>query len=495
MEGDRAGGRLFFCVLDGGVIGCGIMLKIPRGVRPGLKFLPPAANPWLLGAARPGTWLYVRLGNRVRRETCLNMERLVDAYRQMQAGKARVIVAFRHPGVEDGTLVLRLMSGIVNREARRLGQRLRRSARGYMLYGRDVPEWAGQFLSWMLPLLGAISVFPGRYHSESIATLRRYLTDQPHPIALAPEGQVTYYNERVAALESGTAQLAFWCMEDLKKQARTEDVLVVPVCTSYHYDPADWKGLLRMLGRLELECGLPPIEGLSSGAPREPLPPGDAARKKIHVRIMRVTGRILDRAEDFYARFYGAAFPPAPGGQSADRLQERIRGVCEAALGLCEAQLHLTPRGDFVQRVLAIRQAGFLRECREDIPDPSALSPLESGMADRVALEAWLCLRHMELVDVLEYVRVDYVQPDSSFDRFVETVTNLWDVVNRLEGGNISGRLNAFRKTARIVVNEPLRVSQRWEQYGRSRRRAVDALTREILDSFKGVAESANDAV
>lgn len=423
------------------------------------------------------------------------MERLVDAYREMQDGRARVLVAFRHPGVEDGTLVFRLMCGLVNREARRLGMPLRRPARGYMLYGRDVPEWSGQFLKHLLPLIGAISVFPGRYHSESIGTLRRYLTDKPHPIALAPEGQVTYHNERVAALESGTAQLAFWCMEDLKKQARTEDVVIVPVCTSYHYDEGDWPGLLRLLGKIERECGLLPVEGLSGTAVRPRVPPDLPDREKIHVRIMRATRCILDLAEDFYARFYGVDFPVFPDEQSADGLQARLRGVCEAALGVCEAQLHLAPKGDFVQRVLSIRQTGFLRECRDDIPDPSALSALASGMADRVAQEAWLCLRHMELVDVLEYIRVDYVQPASSFDRFVEAVTNLRDVVNRLKGGNVSGRVNPFRKTARIVVNEPVRISQRWEQYGRNRRRAVDSLTHEILESFRAVAESANRSV
>src|SRR5512136_635283 len=117
------------------------MLKPPTSVRPGLPFLPPARNPWLLRFASFGSWLYVRFGNRVLREETHGMARLVRAYQDMQDGKARLIVAFRHPGVEDGTMVFRLMSGIVNSEARRLGMKLSRPARGYFLYGRDVPEW------------------------------------------------------------------------------------------------------------------------------------------------------------------------------------------------------------------------------------------------------------------------------------------------------------------------------------------------------------------
>jgi hypothetical protein len=469
------------------------MLKTPTSVRPGLPFLPPARDPWLLSFASFGSWLYVRFGNRVLREETHGMERLVRAYQDMQDGRARLIVAFRHPGVEDGTMVFRLMSGIVNAEARRLGMKLSRPARGYFLYGRDVPEWSGQFLAWMLPLLGAIPVYPGRYDSRSIGTLRRYLTDMPHPVALAPEGQVTYHNERVAALEPGTAQLGFWCVEDLKKQSRTEEVVILPVCTSYHYDPRDWRGLLRLLDRVERESGLPPLEALAPRDRQDPL--GFAApsvREKTLIRIMRVQRHLLDTAEGFYTRFYGIGFPHPAGEETAGTLQERLHGVCEAALTVLERFFHVKARGDFVQRVLAIRQVGLSWMHRDDIPDVEALSPMERALADRVAQESWLCLRHLEMVDVLEYFRVDYLKPDSSYDRFVESITDLWDVVNRIEGGNISGRINPFVKTARIVVNEPIPITPLWEQYKQNRRKAVTSLTQRIMESFRSVAENGN---
>jgi hypothetical protein len=452
-------------------------MKIPQGARPGLGFLPPARRPWLLALAPLGAWLYVRFGNRVRREELFGTERLVEAYREMQEGAARVIVAFRHPGVEDGTVVFRLMCGIVAREARRLGVKLRRRPRGYFLFGRDVPEWAGRFLNWMLPLLGAIPVFPGRFESQSIATLRRYLTDMPHPIALAPEGQVTYHNDRVAALEPGTAQLAFWCLEDLKSQSRSEDVVIVPVCTSYHYEPRSMKGLLKLMDGAEKQCGIAPL---------------GADPSRLHERVARLLRRLIDIAEDFYTRYHGATFVGRESEESPARLQERMRAVCEAALAAAEAFFGLRSRGDFVQRVFRTRQAGLQWMFREDIPDLAALSPVERALADRKAVESWWINRHVELVDLLEYLRTDYLHPDSPFDRFVEYVTNLVDLANRLSGGNISGRKNPFPRTARIIVNEPLRVGKLWPRYAENRRQAVAALTAEVLASFKAVAESGN---
>jgi hypothetical protein len=313
-------------------------------------------------------------------------------------------------------------------------------------------------------------------------------------MALAPEGQVTYHNDRVAALEPGTAQFGFWCLEDLKRQSRGEDVVILPVCTSYHYDPRDWRTLLALLARIERECGLQPLESLTPGL-QPSFPPDEAARERIHVRIVRATRRVLDLAEGFYTRFYGCTFPARSEDQDAGVLQERVREVCEAALSVGERYFHLKPKGDFVHRVMALRMTGISWMCREDIPDPGVLPAVERALADRIALESWFSYRHMELVDVLEYLRIDYLRPDSDFDRFVEFVTNLWDVVNRLKGGNIGGRINPLRKTARIIVNEPIPVSPRWHQYKENRRRAVDALTHDVYESFRRVAEAGNRPV
>ncbi len=233
----------------------------------------------------------------------------------------------------------------------------------------------------MLPLLGAISVFPGRFDSQSISTIRRYVADMPHPVALAPEGQVTYHNERVAALESGTAQLAFWCMEDLKKQSRTEEVLIVPVCTSYHYDPRDWKGLLRLLAKIEQRVRLSPAGGAQPpGGSRVRMPPDDEAREKIHVRVMRISRHLVDIAEDFYGRFYGVVFPAAreeeTTADAAGAHAGRVRGgaLHRGTLLPREAQGRL--------RAARARRAAWRVSAwiyRDDIPDPDGAARASSA--------------------------------------------------------------------------------------------------------------------
>jgi hypothetical protein len=449
------------------------MLSIPDGPRKPLRFLPAARRPWLLAIARPGSWLQTRMLG-IRRTETSGGRHLVELYRDLQEGRARFIIAFRHPSIDDGPLVFRLMCGIARSEAARLGVRLPRAPKGYFLYGRDVPEWGGRWLAWIFPRLGAMSVFPGQLDSPSLTAVRRCLTEAPHPLALAPEGQVTYHNEKVASLEPGTAQLAFWCAEDLRRQGRTEEVFILPVCFSYHYRESDWKGLARLLSRIERECGLPALPAAMDAQP--------------WVRVARAVRHLLERAEDFYARFYGVSFRTR-GGESVEALQRRVDALVEAAIGEAERFFRLVPRGDWVQRVLAVRHAGLTWIHREDIASVDALPRLERALAERVAAEAWLRLRHMELADVLEYVRLEYLAPDSGIDRYVESVTTLWDVVNRLEGGNISGRGTPFSRSARIEICEPIPVARFQQAYRANRRRGVAELTGEILRAFRRTAE------
>jgi 1-acyl-sn-glycerol-3-phosphate acyltransferase len=395
-------------------------------------------------------------------------------YRGFQEGRTRFIVAFRHPSTSDGGLVFRLMCGIAPKEAARLGVRFARAPKGYFLYGRDVPEWAGHWLAWFFPRLGALSVFPGQLDSQSLSAVRRCLTEAPHPLALAPEGQVTYHNEKVAALEPGTAQLAFWCAEDLRRQGRAEEVFVLPVCFSYHYRESDWKGVDRLLAKIERECGLPPLPSAPDAKP--------------YVRVMRAVRHVLDTAEAHYTRFCGVSFRQR-GDDDVETLQRRVDAVVEAALSEAERFFRVAPRGDTVQRVLAVRHAGLTWIHREDIASIDALAPLDRALAERVAAEAWLRLRHMELADVMEYVRLDYLSPDSGIDRYVETVTTVWDLVNRLKGGNISGRGTPFSCSARIEIGESIPVAKYQDAYRANRRRGVTELTEEILRVFRRTAE------
>jgi hypothetical protein len=61
--------------------------------------------------------------------------------------------------------------------------------------------------------------------------------------------------------------------------------------------------------------------------------------------------------------------------------------------------------------------------------------------------------------------------------------------VNRLKGGNISGRGTPFPRSARIEIAEPIPIARCQESYKANRRRGVTDLTEEILRVFRRTSE------
>ncbi|NBB91236.1 MAG: hypothetical protein GVY23_08540 [Spirochaetes bacterium] len=112
----------------------------------------------------------------------------------------------------------------------------------------------------------------------------------------------------------------------------------------------------------------------------------------------------------------------------------------------------LSDDGSLLDRVFRLRDAGWRRMFREDL---EALSPLERSLADAAAEEAKIAARHMELVDVLEYLDPAYISPEGSFERLVEYAVNLHDVVNRFFGGTIAGRMCIKGRKAVVRAGRP----------------------------------------
>ncbi|TVQ28877.1 MAG: hypothetical protein EA382_00990, partial [Spirochaetaceae bacterium] len=95
---------------------------------------------------------------------------------------------------------------------------------------------------------------------------------------------------------------------------------------------------------------------------------------------------------------------------------------------------------------------------REDV-DPDRLSPAERALADHRAELAAAAQRHEQIVDVLEYVRPDYIAAGCSTKRLVEYALNLLDVTNRMRGGNIDSRYSPSGKRAHLLFGDPIDAS------------------------------------
>lgn len=162
-------------------------------------------------------------------------------------------------------------------EARRRRQKLGGLGHAHFLYGRGVLNWAGGGASFLIP----------RSDAQGMRTIRRYLSDGPFPISLAPEGQVSYHNHRLGPIEGGTARLAVWCLEDLERQGREEEILIIPVACHYLYPDNPEQLFAQVVDRIIQRAGLQ-------------RPQSDSR----YNTLIELTDQLLQKIEAFYSRFF-----------------------------------------------------------------------------------------------------------------------------------------------------------------------------------------------
>ena len=178
-------------------------------------------------------------------------ERFVKAYKKCTDKKIRLILAFRHAYGDDSQLMAALMHYSLPRYAKKLRISLPKFTHAHFIYGAEVPMWSDAFVRWLLPQVGAIAVDHTRLKSDDMKRIRTVLSEGVFPLALAPEGNVTFASEKVASLETGTARFGFWCIEDLLKQNRDEEVWILPISSFYRYDKKAIKDVQAIISVIE----------------------------------------------------------------------------------------------------------------------------------------------------------------------------------------------------------------------------------------------------
>ena len=209
--------------------------------------------------------------------------------------------------------MVQLITRILPREARRRRQALGGLPHAHFLYGKGVTLWAGGGSAFLIPRIAGLPVVNRRADTQALANVRRFLTEGPYPVALAPEGQVTYHNHLPGSpgnRQRAAGRLVPGGSGEAGAQRRGPGAaggLRVPL-------PADQERLLE-----DLIARIARIGGLR--APE----PGPARE-----RLLDLTEQLIVKIEGFYARFFGGG-PAAPAG-----LRERIERVCDAALRVPE---------------------------------------------------------------------------------------------------------------------------------------------------------------
>ena len=449
-------------------------------VQPPLEFIPSQLNPLVLRLVTLLLPAWLRSRSAITEVRAANVVELAKLYQQFQAGKSRFLLAFRHPTTDDQLCMAYLLHHILPQVARQQGISLRYPTHSHFIYDRGIPLWAGAQIGWLYSRLGGTSIHRGKLDRTGLRAARDLFANSNFPIAAAPEGATNSHSEIVSPLEPGVAQLGFWCVEDLVKAGRSEQVFIVPIGIQYHYVDPPWECIAKLVAELEADSGLAVAQVES--------PPSAA---NLYHRLYHLGEHLLSLMEEFYTRFYHQALSNSRKNSanattsseleiSDAQRQEfaaRLQALSDAALKVAEQYFNLQAKGSAIDRCRRLEQAAWDYIYREDIKDIAALSPVERGLANRIATEADLSIWHMRLVENLAAVTGGYVRSNPTAERFAETTLLIWEAIARIKGANSFQRPRLGKQWVQMTVGEPISVSDRWSTYQADRRSAKQATT------------------
>ena len=428
---------------------------LPRAAK-GRGFVEPRYSP----SARRfmifvGGW-YLRLFERVRKVELRNEEKLIEELEKFYRGDNRVIIAFRHAAKEDAPVMMYALNRKLNRKIRSANRHRRGTKKiighAKFLYGRDVLDWAGKAAAWLFPRIGCVPVQNRSTNRTGLTILRTEMQEGRFPIALAPEGQVTYHMYQSSEISSGIASLAYW------GQQHTENVTIVPVALTYrHTDDPD----------LFIPEMLHKWEKLS----------GQSLERTHDTPIIQLLIQATEKTVELLEQMYSIP------SDTQSELRDRIIAVCEKALQTAEMMCGLKAEGTLLDRLFRIRYQG-VEAIRPELFDPKELPPVQRSIADLHALEAHVYLRHSQIVDVLQYIDPGYINPPCSSGRACEYVLNLLDVLNRVRGGNINTRYTPKGKRAMVSFGEPVRLQEIRQLAGLQRKERLKSITEIVRDAL-----------
>ncbi|MBH8550879.1 1-acyl-sn-glycerol-3-phosphate acyltransferase [Nostocaceae cyanobacterium CENA357] len=451
--------------------------------QPPLEFIPPKFNPLFLQAVHLLLPSWISWQTAITQIEADNLEVLVDLYRQFQEGKIRFLLAFRHPKTDDPFCLAYLFSQLVPRVAREQGTALQSPIHAHFIYDRGIPLWAGSYVGWVASRLGGTPIQRGKADWTGLRSARDLFANGRFPMAAAPEGATNGLSEKVSPLEPGIAQLGFWCAEDLHKDNRSEQVLIVPVGIKYSYVDTPWRAIAGLLSELEAASGLPINSANQGNVP---------CLESLYPRLLTLAEHLLDLMEKFYKRFYHQNLPDVKT-EISDRnevLAVRLQALLNAALQISEQHFDLQSKGKLSDRCRRVEQAAWNNIFREDFKDVKALSPVEKALGDRVAEEANARMWHMRLVESFVAVSGNYIREKPTVERFAETTLILWQMIARIKGDKTSQRPQLGKQQVKITIGQPISVSERYSTYKENRlgaRQAVADLTNDLQQAMESL--------
>ena len=439
---------------------------------PDIKIPEPRVSKLIIFFVKFFARLYLFIFFGVARVVLRGERNFYGAFKRALSGESRCILAFRHPNGGEPQLLSWFIIYRLKTLAARAGFRFARKPHAVFVYGYEVVRWGGWVARLVMPRLGAMPVHHAKVDSQGMARIYKAIVNGPYPLAIAPEGQVSYTAESIPRMEPGTIRIGFHAADRLtrvKEKGGGEPVLeILPV--SVHFRYGVW-------GKFTLELLLKKIErntGKSAGQEK-------SFTRRLNVCLEHILGVNEKR--------YGLS--PAPDAAIGDRIDQIIEAAMNSAAHILRVKEEET---ELFTRLARLNQICWDRLFLPGYESLDTLSRVERGSADLQAGEAWYACRHLELVGFSWYFRVPLPAEDAPLHVKIEYAQNLWDFASRSMGGGYPNRVNLFPRRVIIQAAPPINLSERLPAYHQDKKAAINQAMTDLKEAYMKCIEAVNDS-
>jgi hypothetical protein len=391
------------------------------------------------------------------------------AFKRALSGKSRCILAFRHPNGGEPQLLSWFIIYRLKTLAARAGFRFDRKPHAVFVYGYEVVRWGGWVARLVMPRLGAMPVHHAKVDSQGMARIYKAIVNGPYPLAIAPEGQVSYTSESIPRMEQGTIRIGFHAAARLARVKGDGGPALEILPISIHFRYGVW-------GKFTLELLLKKIEKNTGQNSQE---------KSFTRRLKDCLEHILTVNEKRYA------VSPGPEAEIGDRIDQIIEAAMNSAAHILRVKEDET---ELFTRLARLSQICWDRLCLPGYESLDTLSRVERGSADLQAGEAWYACRHLELVGFSWYFRVPLPAEDAPLHVKIEYAQNLWDFASRSMGGGYPNRVNHFPRRVIIQAAPPINLSERLPAYHRDKKASINQAMEDLKEAYIKCIEAVNDS-
>jgi len=388
---------------------------------------------------------------------------LFNVFKKVLKGESRCIIAFRHPDGREPQLLLWLFLFKLKKLARKKKVRFSRSPHVIFVYGYEVARWGGRAARFFMPKLGAIPIHHTKMDSKGMFRIYSAIQDGPYPLAIAPEGQVSYSTDNVPRLEPGIARIGFQAAEKIKDIP----LEILPVSIHFRYGKNGEAAMEKLLRKIEKLCGF----------------------SRNETKLLNLEQRLNNNRE------YILKVNEKRYGIKSDNTQPfeiRLQNMTEIALSNAERMSNIKPEGDFFARLYKVRH-----ECWDNIFLPNneklnTISKIKRCILDLKAGEAWHINRHQEIADFAWYFNNPLPNNKTTLHKRAEYIQNLWDFANRTMGGAFKNRINIPAKKVIIKITEPVNLTERLGDYKNDKKGTVANLMEDLKKSYLNCIREVN---